>query len=323
VEQVENLLSRIGNTPLVRLHEVVKGLDAEIYVKPEYLNPSGSIKDRIALYMIKGAEKAGKLKPGVSIVEASTGNTATAFAYVATTLHYRMFVFAPKSSCTPERLRIIQSYGAHVEIIDTEALKKEEGTKNSGIHGAIVEFIPRQKCLEMELSNPNVWWARQFSNPDNVRAHREGTGKEILEQTDGKVDAFVASIGTGGSLLGVSQALHSYDPKISIYGVEPGETPHLRNGIDAIPKIPEVAGGILLDILHANILNEVLVVSNEDAIDMAHQLSEKEGLFCGMSSGANVLAAIQVAKKLGKGARVVTLLPDSRDRYLTVEQYTT
>ncbi|OGO14571.1 MAG: hypothetical protein A2029_10485 [Chloroflexi bacterium RBG_19FT_COMBO_47_9] len=323
MEKVENLLSRIGNTPLVRLHEVVKGLDAEIYVKVEYLNPSGSIKDRIALYMIEGAEKAGKLKPGISIVEASTGNTATAFAYVATTLHYRMFVFAPKTSCTPERLRIIQSYGAEVEIIDTEALKKEQESKDSGIHGAVVEFIPRQKCLEMELSDPNVWWARQFSNPDNVRAHREGTGKEILEQTEGQVDAFVASIGTGGTLLGVTQALHSHNPKIAIYGVEPAESPHLRFGIDAIPKIPEVAGGILLDILHANILNEVLTVSNDEAIDMAHQLSEKEGLFCGMSSGANVLAAMQVAKKLGNGARIVTVLPDSRDRYLTEEKYTT
>jgi cysteine synthase A len=320
---VDNLLSSIGNTPLFRLQEVVKGLDAEVYVKVEYMNPSGSIKDRIALYMIEGAEKTGQLKPGNMIVEASTGNTATALAFVATTKRYAMKVFSPKSSCSPERLRIIQSYGAEVEIIDTDVLKTDTISQDSSVHGAVVELIPRQKCLELERADPNVWWARQFSNPDNVRAHLEGTGREILEQTAGQVDAFVASVGTGGTLLGVAQALRSHNPKVAIYGVEPANSPHLRFGFGTIPNVPDVSGGILLDILHANILAEVLCITNKEAIDMAHQLSEKEGLFCGMSSGANVLAALQVAKKLGKGTRVVTVLPDSRDRYLTVEKYTT
>ncbi len=318
-----SILSSIGNTPLVRLNQLIRGLDAEILVKPEYLNPSGSIKDRIALYMIERAEQAGHLKPGYTIVEASTGNTGAALAFVAAAKGYRMLVFSPKVVASPERKRIMESYGAQIEIVDVESLQTEGKVMDTSIHGAVIEVMPRKMCLDLERTNTNVWWARQFKNPDNVAAHREWTGKEILEQTDGQVDAFVASVGTGGTLLGVAQALRAKNPAVRIYGVEPASAPHLRGGLEKMPLIPGITDGIIVDIIKENIVSDVISVTDKDAIDMAHRLAEKEGLFCGMSSGANVLAAIHVAEKLGKGAHIVTVLPDNRDRYFSLEKYTT
>jgi cysteine synthase A len=319
------VLAAIGKTPLVRLKHIVHGLDAEILVKAEYLNPSGSIKDRIALRMVEGAERAGLLRPGATIVEASTGNTAAALALVAAVRGFRLRVLAPKVIASPERTRLVQTYGAEIEYIETGTPPKDEGIRDTSAHGAELEFIPRLQCLDLERSDPTVWWARQFSNPENVAAHREGTGMEILKQTEGKVQAFVASVGTGGTLMGVAQALLAHDPKIGIYGVEPAaaSTPHLQVGLDKFPIVPGINDGIIVDILKANIVTGVFSVTDKEAIDMAHRLAEEEGLFCGMSSGANVLVAMQVAAKLGKGARVVTVLPDSRDRYLSLEKYTT
>lgn len=317
------ILAAIGNTPLIQLMEAVHGLDAEVLVKAEYLNPSGSIKDRIALCMIEGAERAGRLKPGYTIVEASTGNTGAALSFVAAAKGYHMCVFSPKLVASPERMRIIESYGAKIEVIDTEVLQKDEKLCDTSVHGAVIEVLPRQMCLDRERSDPTVWWARQFSNPDNVRAHREGTGREILEQTGGRLHAFVASVGTGGTLMGVAQALRAHDPKIEIYGVEPAASPHLAGGLASIPIIPGITDGITVDILKASMVTGVISITDAEAIDMAHQLSQKEGLFCGISSGANVVAALRVAEKLGKGARVATVLPDSRDRYLSLEKYTT
>jgi cysteine synthase A len=319
----DSILARIGNTPLIRLNHVGQETGAEILVKAEFLNPSGSIKDRIALFMIERAEKEGKLKPGSTIVEASTGNTGAALSFVAAAKGYKMKVFSPKVVASPERTRIMQSYGAEIEIVDVEALQKAGKLMDTSVHGAVIEVIPRQMCLDLEKSDPTVWWARQFKNPDNVAAHREWTGKEILEQTDGQVDAFVASVGTGGTLLGVAQALLDKNPKVKVYGVEPASAPHLRGGLENMPIIPGITDGIIVDILKEQIVTGVISVTDRQAIDMAHELSEKEALFCGMSSGANVFAAIQVARELGRGARVVTVLPDNRDRYLSLEKYTT
>lgn len=319
----ESVLAGIGNTLMVRLNRVTEGLDAEVLVKVEYTNPSGSIKDRIALYMIERAERAGKLKPGYTIVEASTGNTGAALSFVAAAKGYKMRVFSPKVVASPERTKIMQAYGAEVEIVDIEELQKDEKLRQAGAHGAVVEVIPRQLCLQLEQSDPTVWWARQFKNPDNVAAHREWTGKEILDQTEGRVDAFLASVGTGGTLLGIAQALRQQNSRVQIFGVEPAESPHLRGGLERIPIIQGITDGIIVDILKDKVVDGVIPVTNRDAIDMAHRLAEKEGLFCGMSSGANVLAAIQVAKQMGKGSRVVTVLPDNRDRYQSLEKYTT
>lgn len=320
---VDSVLAATGNTPMVRLREIARGLDAEIFVKAEYLNPSGSIKDRIALYMIERAEQAGKLKPGYTIVEATTGNTGAALAFVAAAKGYKMRVFSPKTVASPERVQIMRSFGAEIEVVEPELQPDTAKPKDTSAHGAAVEVYPRMMCRDLECSDPAIWWARQFSNPDNVAAHRETTGREIIDQSDGRIDAFVASVGTGGTLMGVAQALLAHDPKIGIYGAEPISKYRLSGGLENFKIIPGITDGIIVDIFKSNILAGVFTITDKEAIDMAHQLAEKEGLFCGMSSGANVLAALRVAETLGKGARIVTVLPDSRDRYLSLEKYTT
>jgi len=319
----DSILDSIGNTPLVRLNRVIDGLDAEILVKVEYLNPSGSIKDRIAVRMINEAEREGRLKPGYTIVEATTGNTGASLCFVGAAKGYKLRMFCPKLTASPERVQIMRMFGAEIEVVDTEELLQMTEMKDSSAHGGVIEVIPRQKCLELEQSDPTVWWARQFSNPYNVIAHREGTGQEILQDTGGHLDAFIASVGTGGTLLGVAQALKAAKPEIQIHAVEPAAVPHLKSGLKDIPIIPGINDGILLDIVREQITDSIISVTDQEAINMAHRMAKQEGLFCGMSSGANVLAAIQVAKEIGRGARVVTVLPDNRYRYTSLEKYTT
>jgi cysteine synthase A len=315
-----SVLNLIGNTPVVRLNKVTAGLEAQILGKLEYLNPSGSIKDRIALYMIENAEKKGDLKPGYRIVEASTGNTGIALSFVAAVKGYPMTVYMPKAVASAERKRMMESYGAQIELVGTEDL---ETALDPSIHGGVIEIVPRQKCREVEANNPNIWWARQFSNPDNVAAHRETTGKEILEQTGGQINAFVASIGTGGTLLGVSQAIKPVRPEARMIAVEPAGAPWIGRGKEAIPLIEGITDGLLFDILDGGVAQEIIWVTDEDAVKMARRLANEEGLFCGMSAGANVFAALQIAQRLGKGQTVVAILTDSRDRYLTTERYVT
>ena len=314
------VLDLIGNTPLVRLNRVTEGLEAEVLAKLEFLNPSGSIKDRMALFMIENAEKRGDLKPGSTIVEASTGNTGIALSFVAAVKGYPMTVYMPKAVASEERMRMMRSYGARIELVGTEDL---DSSLDPSVHGGVIEIVPRQKCLEVEGDNPNIWWARQFSNPDNVAAHRETTGKEILKQTGGKVDAFLASIGTGGTLLGVAQTLKPACPNAEMIAVEPAGAPWIGRGKEAIPYIEGITDGLLFDILDGGVTDEIIWVTDDDAVQMARRLAREEGLFCGMSGGANVFAALQVAQRLGKGKTIVAILTDSRDRYLTTERYIT
>jgi len=316
----QTILDLIGNTPLVRLNRITKGLDCELLAKLEYLNPSGSIKDRMALCMIENAEKRGDLKPGYTIVEASTGNTGIALSFVAAVKGYPMTVYMPKAVASEERMRMMQSYGARIELVGTEDL---DSSLDPSVHGGVIEIVPRQKCLEVECSTPNIWWARQFSNPDNALAHRETTGKEILEQTGGQLDAFVASIGTGGTLLGVAQAVKPTHPDIEMIAAEPAGAPWIGRGKEAIPFIENITDGLLFDILDGEVADEIIWVTDDDAVNMARRLAREEGLFCGMSGGANVFAALQVAQRLGKGKTIVAVLTDSRDRYLTTERYIT
>ena len=315
---VDNILDVIGNTPLVKLHRVVPKNGADIYTKLEYLNPSGSYKDRIALEMIRSAEAEGKLKPGYTIVEASTGNTGTALSFVGARLGYNVEIYMPEGM-TGERIKIMESYGAKVHEMKIEGLDS-----NGSVAGAEVEFIPRQKCLDLERSNPKIWWARQFSNPANWRAHIV-TGSEILEQMNGKVDAFVASIGVGGTLYGVAKALKEKLPKCKVIGLEPASAQYaISNGIISPPGISkEISGGIIEEMMASGIIDEVVKVTNEDAIETSDRLVREEGLFCGISAGANVYYSLKVAEDLGKGKRVVTVLPDHRDRYLSEKKYTT
>lgn len=314
------VLDLIGNTPLVRLNKVTEGLDSEVLAKLEYLNPSGSIKDRMALFMIENAEKRGDLKPGFTIVEASTGNTGIALSFVSAVKGYPITVYMPKAVASEERKRMMESYGARIELVGTEDL---DSSLDPSVHGGVIEIVPRQKCREVEAANPHIWWARQFSNPDNVAAHRQTTGKEILEQTGGHLNAFVASIGTGGTLLGVAQAVKPVCPHALMIAVEPAGAPWIGRGKEAIPFIEGITDGLLFDILDGGVADEIVWVTDEDAVNMARRLASEEGLFCGMSGGANVFAALKVAERLGKGKTVVAILTDSRDRYLTTERYIT
>ncbi len=313
-----SVLDLIGNTPMVKLGRLAQGIRADIWVKPEYVNPSGSLKDRIALKMIQDAEEKGDLKPGGTILESSTGNTGIALSFVGCLKGYRVIIYeTTPGKIGAEKRKIMRSYGADVRSLPPEELEK---MREKSVAGAEVERPGRLKCLELERENPGFWWARQFSNPGNVLAHR-GTGREILAQTDGKIDVFVASVGTGGTLKGIAEVLKEANRGVRIVGIQPASS--------KIPMIPgqpypqsETSGGIIADMLRAkNLIDEVVPVSDEEAVAMTHRLW-KEGFFAGVSSGANVLVALREGGRLGAG-NVVTLLPDSGDRYFTEEHYVT
>ena len=316
---VDSVLDLIGDTPMVRLRSIPREGDGDIYVKLEYLNPSGSLKDRIALEMIRRAEDEGKLKPGYTIVEASTGNTGIALSFVGTRLGYRVAIYMPEGM-TPERIRIMESYGAEVYQLKIEGLDSSD----KSVAGAEVEISTRQRCLEIERSTPKVWWARQFSNPANTTAHIK-TGREILRQMDGRVDAFAASVGTGGTLLGIAQALKDELPDVKVVAVETASAIYpLLSGFRKVPGASdEVSGGIIAELLDSGLVDEVVQVTNEKAVEMSDRLVREEGLFAGVSAGANVNVALKLSRRLGRGSRVATVLPDSGDRYLTEKKYTT
>jgi len=314
---LDSILERIGNTPLVKLGKVVKPDSADVFVKAEYLNPSGSLKDRIAIEMIRDAEEKGLLKPGYTIIEASTGNTGTALSFVGTQLGYNVEIYMPEGM-TRERIRIMENYGAKVHELPLA------GGSEGSIAGAEVEIDTRIKCLEIEKNNPKVWWARQFSNPANTRAHVK-TGRELVQQLGKPVDAFVASIGVGGTLYGVAKALREAYPDVLIVGLEPGSARYpISEGYTRVPgTADEVCGGIIEEMMNSGIVDRVEKVSNSDAIAMSDRLVKEEGLFCGISSGANAYMACKIAKELGPGKNVATVLPDHRDRYLSEKKYTT
>ena len=310
----DNVLELIGKTPLVKLNKITKGLDVNIFVKPEYLNPTGSLKDRIALRMIEQAEKDGLLKPGYTIVESSTGNTGTSLSFVGTMKGYKVVIFeTTPGKMGEEKMKIMRSFGAEVKRITSKDL---EDLKEKSVSGAEIELPGRRMCLDLERTKPNVWWARQFSNPQNVKAHNQ-TAKEIVSQIDGKIDAFTASIGTGGTLMGIAEVLRREFPHIKIVGIQPASSRIKMTPNMSYPK-SEIEGGIVSDMLaRTGLIDEIVQVSNDDAVNMTHRLWREEGLFAGVSSGANVLVALEQAKKLGKRAEVTTILPDSGDRYLT------
>lgn len=315
-----NVLELIGKTPLVKLNKITKGLDANIFVKPEYLNPTGSLKDRIALRMIDQAERDRLLKPGCTIVESSTGNTGTSLSFVGTMKGYKVVIFeTTPDKMGEEKMKIMRSFGAEVRRITP---KDMEDLKEKSVPGAEIELPGRRICLDLEKTKSDVWWARQFSNPQNVKAHHE-TANEIVSQIDGKMDAFTASIGTGGTLMGIAEVLRKEFPHIRIVGIQPASSRIKMSPGMSYPK-SEIEGGIVSDMLaKTGLIDEIVQVSDDDAVNMTHRLWREEGLFAGVSSGANVFVALRQAKKLGKGAKVATILPDSGDRYLTTEHYVT
>ncbi len=322
---IDSTLSLIGNTPLKRLTRVTNGLEADVLVKCEYFNPSGSIKDRMALRMIEEAEKSGKLRKGGMIVDQTSGNTGPALSFVGNVKGYRVRLFIPSEWVgvyNPEnRIKIMKFFGAEVLNFKTTGYEEVLERLKHDEQSAATTIIGMKKCFDLEEDDPKVWWANQSCNPYNTAAHRDSTGREILEQTDGKVDAFVASVGTGGTLLGVSESLRKDNPSVKLIGLVPEDTlitDWVRNHIFdqffeefGMPKYKF----IIETMFEKGIPDQVLTVKDEDAREMANRLCAEEGLFCGMSSGANVYAAIQLAKKMRKGERVVTVLVDRRDRY--------
>jgi cysteine synthase len=320
-----NILDKIGNTPLIKLAKVVESTDVDIYVKCEFLNPGGSIKDRMALCMIEEAEKSGRLQFGGTIVDQSTGNTGPALAFVGAVKGYNVQLFLPaqlSSSYNPaDRIRIARLFGCKVTPVDLQDETSMLDELDPVEKAAAFVAIRMKQCYDHEKDEPSAWWSNQLCNPDNTKAHREQTGKEILKQMDGNVDAWVASIGTGGTLLGVAETLNTANPDLQVAGVVPEDDPRLewvrsRAVHKSLEKfgVPELRF-IIEDILEKRILDREMVVSNEDAKKMADRLCREEGLFCGISSGANVHAAVELAKKMKSGSKIVTVLVDRRDRY--------
>jgi len=322
---VVSILDHIGNTPLLKLNHVVDSSEVDIYVKCEFTNPGGSIKDRMALSMIEEAENRGELKPGGTIVDQSTGNTGPALAFVGAVKGYDVQLFLPaqlSSSYDPvDRIRIAQLYGCTVTAIDLNEHIEDADQLKGAERAATFVAIRMKHCYDLQQSDPSHWWANQLCNADNTRVHREHTGREILDQMGGGVDGWVASVGTGGTLLGVAQTVKEENPDLRVTGVVPTDDPRIewvRSRVvhKALAKfgVPELRF-LIEDLLDDNVMDNEVTVGNAEAKRMADRLCREEGLYCGMSSGANVCAAIEMAKTMKKGSRIVTVVVDRRDRY--------
>ena len=294
----------IGKTPIVKLNNIVPEGAADIYVKLEAFNPGSSVKDRIALAMIEDAEKAGIIKPGDTIVEPTSGNTGIGLAWVGAAKGYKVVIVMP-DTMSIERHKIIQAYGAELVL----------NPGSEGMKGAIA------KAQEIAKER-NGWVPLQFANPSNPKVHEETTGQEILDVfgTDG-LDAFVAGIGTGGTISGVSHALKKANPNIKVYGIEADESAVLNGDTPGPHKIQGISTGFIPDTLDTNAYDGVVRVPSDDAILTARNLGGQEGFLAGISSGAAIYAAVQVAKELGTGKKVLTLLPDNGERYLSTVLY--
>ena len=293
----------IGHTPLLELAHLEKelSLEAKIYAKLEYFNPAGSVKDRIAKAMLDDAEKSGKLKKDSVIIEPTSGNTGIGLASVAAARGYRIIIVMPETMSV-ERRQLMKAYGA--ELVLTE------GTK--GMKGAI------EKAEELAKTTPGGFIPGQFVNPSNPKAHLETTGPEIWEDTDGEVDIFVAGVGTGGTITGTGQYLKSKNKNVKVVAVEPATSPVLSKGTAGAHKIQGIGAGFVPDVLDTKVYDEIIAVANEDAFATGKKIGQKEGVLVGISSGAAAWAAIELAKRPeNKGKKIVVLLPDTGDRYLS------
>ena len=299
----DTITDLIGSTPLLKLNRfaAAENLGAEVYAKLEYFNPAGSVKDRIAKAMIDDAEASGKLKPGSVIIEPTSGNTGIGLAAVAAAKGYRIIIVMPETMSV-ERRQLMKAYGAELVL--------SEGAK--GMKGAIAKADE----LAKEISNSFI--PGQFVNPANPKAHIATTGPEIWDDTDGKVDIFVAGVGTGGTVTGVGQYLKSKNPGVKVVAVEPASSPVLSKGTAGAHKIQGIGAGFVPDVLDTKVYDEIIAVENEDAFAVGRLIGHKEGVLVGISSGAAVWAAIQLAKRPeNAGKNIVVLLPDTGDRYLS------
>ena len=301
IQYKKSIIELIGNTPMVKLDRIVSSGMSDILAKIEYFNPGGSVKDRICLSMIEDAEKKGLLKKGSSIIEPTRGNTGIGLAMISAVIGYKCILTMPETMSV-ERINILKAYGA--EVVLTPGAE--------GMAGAV------KKAEELTRATPGSFMPQQFKNPANPEVHRKTTAKEILEQTGGKVDAFVAGVGTGGTITGVGEVLKSHNPAVKIIAVEPKKSPVLSGGKAAPHKIQGIGAGFVPDVLNRKIIDEIIQVDDNDAFYIAKRLAKEEGLFVGISSGAAVWAALETAKKLGAGKVVVTILPDTGERYLSM-----
>jgi cysteine synthase A len=300
----KDILSTIGETPLVRLNRLGSG-GATVLVKLESKNPCGSVKDRIAAYMIAAAEKAGVLMPGGLIIEPTSGNTGIGLAFVAAVKGYRLILTMPESM-TVERRKLLSLLGA--EIVLTPA--------QLGMKGAV------EKADELLANTPGAFMPQQFKNDSNPQAHRETTAEEIWSDTDGKVDILVAGVGTGGTITGCGEVLKKKNAALKIVAVEPKDSPVLSGGQPGPHKIQGIGAGFVPDVLNKTLVDEIVKVANEDAMQTARDLAMKEGILAGISAGANVWAAVQVASRPeNKGKTVVTFICDTGERYISTEMY--
>lgn len=303
----KQLTELVGNTPMLELGKFSagKGLQTPIIAKVEYFNPGGSVKDRIALAMIEDAEKKGILKPGATIIEPTSGNTGVGLALVSAVKGYKLILTMPETMSV-ERRNLVKAYGASVELTSGAA----------GMSGAI------KKAEELRETIPGSVILQQFENPANPQRHYETTGVEIWDQTDGKVDIFVAGVGTGGTVSGIGKRLKEYNKDVKIVAVEPASSPVLSGGKSGPHKIQGIGAGFVPKTYDASVIDEVLTIENDDAIRTGRELAQQEGLLVGISSGAAAFAAAELAKRPeNKGKKIVALLPDTGERYLSTVLY--
>jgi cysteine synthase len=304
VDKSESVIQQIGNTPLIRLSAMVEPGWADVYVKMESYNPGGSVKDRICLAMIEAAEQAGALKPGVTVVEPTSGNTGIGLSMICAVKGYKLVLTMPETM-TIERRRLLAAYGA--ELILTPG--------PLGMRGAV------QKAEELAEKH-GYFMPQQFKNPANPEVHRRTTGPEIIQALAGlSIDAFVAGVGTGGTITGVGEALRQHNPAVQVVALEPADSPVLSGGQPGPHKIQGIGAGFIPEVLNTKVYNEVLRVANDDAFATARRLAREEGLLVGISAGANCWGALQLAKRLGKGQNVVTVMCDTGERYLSAGLY--
>jgi len=297
----KDMTELIGKTPLVQLNRVGEDCKATITAKLEFFNPVGSVKDRIGVSMVLAAEREGKIKPGMTLVEPTSGNTGIALAWVAAARGYKLVLTMPESM-TVERRKILQLFGAELVLTPAE----------QGMTGAI------NKASEIVENDDDAFMPQQFKNAANPQIHRETTAEEVWADTDGAVDIFIAGVGTGGTVTGVGEVLKSKKPSVKIVAVEPADSPVLSGGKPGPHMIQGIGAGFVPDVLDTEVLDEVVQVANTEALDMAKRLAQEEGIFAGISSGAAAAAAVKVAKREGSaGKLIVVILPDTAERYIS------